>query len=49
LKKLGFQNEGLLREYYCRDGINNDQVQFSLLRGDWLEKNAQHDKVGSIH
>lgn len=30
-KKLGFQKEGLLREYYCRDGIYNDQVQFSLL------------------
>jgi ribosomal-protein-alanine N-acetyltransferase len=35
LAKLGFQREGLLREYYCRDGIYNDQVQFSLLRSDW--------------
>ena len=31
LAKLGFRREGLLREYYCRDGIYNDQVQFSLL------------------
>jgi [ribosomal protein S5]-alanine N-acetyltransferase len=35
LEKLGFQREGLLREYYCRDAIYNDQVQFSLLRREW--------------
>ena len=35
LAKLGFQKEGLLREYYCQDGIYNDQVQFSLLRTEW--------------
>jgi len=35
LAKLGFQNEGVLREYYCRDGIYNDQIQFSLLRREW--------------
>jgi len=35
LAKLGFQKEGLLREYYCRDGLYNDQVQFSLLRREW--------------
>jgi ribosomal-protein-alanine N-acetyltransferase len=32
LTKLGFQREGLLREYYCRDGVYNDQVQYSLLK-----------------
>lgn len=37
LEKLGFQREGLLREYYCQNGIYNDQVQFSLLRKEWLE------------
>ncbi len=36
LRKLGFQREGLLREYYYRDGIYNDQVQFSLLKREWL-------------
>lgn len=35
LAKLGFQREGVLREYYCRDGIYNDQVQFSLLKSQW--------------
>ena len=35
LSKLGFQREGLLRDYYCRDGIYNDQVAFSLLRKEW--------------
>jgi ribosomal-protein-alanine N-acetyltransferase len=36
LTKLGFQREGLLREYYCRDGIYNDQIQYSLLKREWL-------------
>lgn len=40
LTKLGFQREGLLREYYCRDGIYNDQVQFSLLRSEWQPTNS---------
>ncbi|MEW5868713.1 MAG: GNAT family protein [Chloroflexota bacterium] len=40
LEKLGFQREGILREYYCRDGIYNDQVQFSLLRKEWKPKNG---------
>ena len=35
LEKLGFQREGILRDYYCRDGIYNDQVQFSLLKREW--------------
>ena len=35
LKKLGFQNEGLMREYgYWRGGFH-DLVLYSLLRGDW--------------
>jgi [ribosomal protein S5]-alanine N-acetyltransferase len=40
LAKLGFQKEGLLREYYCRDGIYNDQYQFSLLIRDWQKTNS---------
>jgi ribosomal-protein-alanine N-acetyltransferase len=36
LEKLGFQREGILREFYCRDAIYNDQVQFSLLKSEWL-------------
>jgi len=35
LQKLGFQKEGILREYYCRDGLYNDQITFSLLRSEW--------------
>jgi ribosomal-protein-alanine N-acetyltransferase len=37
LEKLGFQREGLLREYYCRDGLYNDQILYSLLRREWLQ------------
>ena len=37
LEKLGFQREGVLREYYCREGMYNDQVLFSLLRREWWE------------
>ena len=36
LMKLGFQMEGLLREYFCRDGTYNDQLQYSLLRREWM-------------
>ncbi len=39
LEKLGFQREGILREFYCRDSIYNDQVQFSLLKSEWLRIN----------
>lgn len=39
LEKLGFQREGILREFYCRDEIYNDQVLFSLLRHEWEAKN----------
>jgi len=39
LGKLGFQREGLLREYYCRDEIYNDQIQFSLLSREWQQLN----------
>jgi [ribosomal protein S5]-alanine N-acetyltransferase len=35
LEKMGFQREGLLRENYCREGVYNDQVLFSLLRREW--------------
>jgi ribosomal-protein-alanine N-acetyltransferase len=38
LEKLGFEREGLLREYYFRDGVYNDQILYSLLRREW---NAQ--------
>ena len=36
LAKLGFQREGLLREYYYREGAYNDQILFSLLRSEWV-------------
>ena len=36
LTKLGFQREGLLRDYYCREGVYNDQVEYSLLQREWL-------------
>lgn len=36
LTKLGFQREGFLREYYCRNGVYNHQVQYSLLKREWF-------------
>jgi ribosomal-protein-alanine N-acetyltransferase len=41
LQKLGFQREGLLREYYFRDGVYNDQILFSLLREEWVSQGDQ--------
>ena len=38
--KHGFQREGVLRDYYCRDGQYNDQIQFSLLRKEWLQMHS---------
>jgi ribosomal-protein-alanine N-acetyltransferase len=38
LEKLGFQKEGILREYYYRDGVYNNQVQFSFLKKEWQSK-----------
>ncbi len=35
LEKLGFEREGILRDFYGQDGVFNDQVMFSLLRPDW--------------
>jgi len=37
--------EGLLRDFYCRDGIYNDQVQFSLLRSEWQHSNPPEDVI----
>jgi ribosomal-protein-alanine N-acetyltransferase len=34
LEKFGFQQEGNLREHYLRDGIYEDSLVFSLLRGE---------------
>lgn len=36
LSKLGFKEEGVLRGYFCRNGIYNDQIQYSLLKREWL-------------
>lgn len=43
LRKLGFKQEGILREYYCCNGIYNNQVQFSLLKREWLSEWFQPD------
>lgn len=37
LEKLGFQNEGLMREYGYWRGEFHDLVLYSLLKGDWRE------------
>ncbi|MBI9045932.1 MAG: GNAT family N-acetyltransferase [Anaerolineaceae bacterium] len=35
LKKLGFKQEGLLRDYFCLDGVFYDHYLFSLLQREW--------------
>jgi ribosomal-protein-alanine N-acetyltransferase len=35
LAKLGFQEEGLLREYFCQAGRFHDHLVLSLLRSEW--------------
>jgi ribosomal-protein-alanine N-acetyltransferase len=36
LKKIGFQQEGLARQYLCIQGKWQDHVLFAILREDWL-------------
>lgn len=35
LKRMGFQQEGLLRDYFCLNGVFYDHYLFALLRRDW--------------
>jgi len=37
LEKLGFQEEGLLREHYVISGEARDEVLYGLLRREWRE------------
>lgn len=36
LEKVGFKQEGLLREHYLINGIPTDEVVYGLLRSDFL-------------
>ncbi len=36
LQRLGFQQEGLLRDYFCLDGIFYDHYLFALLEQEWV-------------
>jgi len=40
LEKLGFQEEGLLREHYVINGEPKDEVVYGLLRREWLERSG---------
>lgn len=40
LKRMGFQREGVLREYYYLHGKYFDTVLQSLLKSDWAERNG---------
>jgi len=48
LAKLGFQREGLLREYFYRNGIYNHQVQYSLLKRE-LNSTSTPLNRGYVH
>jgi ribosomal-protein-alanine N-acetyltransferase len=37
LEKLGFQEEGLLREHYVIHGIPVNEVLYALLKGEWAD------------
>lgn len=40
LQKLGFRQEGILRDYFCLNGVFYDHYIYGLLRRDWQEKSA---------
>lgn len=35
LLKMGFKEEGRLREHYCKNGVAEDSLCFGLLRSEW--------------
>ncbi|MFC1960887.1 GNAT family N-acetyltransferase [Chloroflexota bacterium] len=37
-EKLGFQREGVFREFLCRDGQRHDMILLGLLRHEWSER-----------
>jgi [ribosomal protein S5]-alanine N-acetyltransferase len=37
LRKFGFKQEGILRDYFCLDGIFYDHYLFALLRREWQD------------
>lgn len=39
VRKFGFTEEGLLRSHYCKNGIFEDSVVFSLLRDQYFSGN----------
>lgn len=36
VKGCGFVEEGVMREHYCKNGVIEDSVCFSLLRREWI-------------
>ncbi len=38
LKRMGFQQDGLLRDYFCLNGVYYNHYVFSLLRREWEER-----------
>lgn len=42
LQGLGFELDGSLREHYWIADFRYDQLNFSMLRADWKQKQAQH-------
>ena len=40
MHKFGFQQEGLLRSHYCKNGIIEDSLVFSLLKNEYLPTNV---------
>jgi [ribosomal protein S5]-alanine N-acetyltransferase len=43
LEKLGFQEEGLLREHYVIAGAPVNEVLYGLLKREWMSANYRHD------
>lgn len=37
VKRHGFVLEGVMREHYCKNGINEDSASYSLLRREYLQ------------
>ena len=43
-EKAGFRREGVFREFGQRDGRRYDMYLYGLLRPEWEQRRADHDR-----
>jgi RimJ/RimL family protein N-acetyltransferase/acyl carrier protein len=47
VKAAGMQHEGIIREYYCKDGSFIDGWKYSMLKNDFLKLNTEKKRLSN--